>query len=337
MASLEFQQIERPSPEPEAAWRGCAFGLALESSEPFPGLPPADGAASGRATTWREERAELIDKAWRPAVGDVLLDLRHSDGRQFLRIDSHGEIGVRIWAPYYGRHLVSTDGGEIASALPRVEPARWQRLFFAQVLPLAAVLSGLSALRASAVAVGGQVLAFVGPPTSGKTSFAVHLVALGASFVTDDVLAIEKTPDGVVAYPGPARLNIDEPELRRVPLQQRDRLGVVVGRSDKLMLEPTPVSIPLPLACVYVLRPEAEGARIEIVERESPSSRSLLESGFPRYLSSAEHRQRLLDVCAALSESVPLYAVELPDKCRARDVAARVLAHCEALCGAVRL
>jgi len=103
------------------------------------------------------------------------------------------------------------------------------------------------------------------------------------------------------------------------------------------MLEPTPVSIPLPLACVYVLRPEVEGTRIEIVDREAPSSRSLLESGFPRYLTSADHRQRLLDVCAALSESVPLYAVELPDTCRARDVAARVLAHCEALCGAVRL
>ena len=337
MASLELQQQERPSPGHAAAWRGSAFGLTLESTDPFPGLPPVEGAAFGRVTAWHDDRADAIDKAWRPAEGDVLLDLRHSDGRQFLRIDAHEPTGFRVWAPYYGRHLVSSDGGEIASALPRVEPARWQRLFFAQVLPLAAVLSGLSALRASAVAVGGRVLAFVGPPTSGKTSFAAHLVALGASFVTDDVLAIEKGPDGIVAYPGPARLNIDEAELRRVPLQQQDRLGPVVGRSDKLMLEPSPVSIPLPLACVYVLRPEAESARIAIVERESPSSRSLLESGFPRYLASAEHRQRLLDVCGALSESVPLYAVELPDGCRARDVAAHVLAHCEDLVGAVRL
>lgn len=336
MASLELQQ-ERPSPGPDAAWRGTAFGLTLECADPFPGLAPAEGAAFGRVTDWREDRADAIDKAWRPAEGDVLLDLRHSDGRQFLRIDTHEPTGFRIWAPYYGRHLVSTDGSTIASALPRVEPARWQRLFFAQVLPLAAVLSGLSALRASAVAVGGNVLAFVGPPTSGKTSFAAHLVALGASFVTDDVLAIERGPEGIVAYPGPSRLNIDEPELRRVPLQQQDRLGPVVGRSDKLMLEPTPVSIPLPLACVYVLRPEAEGTRIAIVERESPSNRSLLESGFPRYLGSAEHRQRLLDVCGALSESVPLYAVELPGTCRARDVAAHVLAHCEDLVGAVRL
>ena len=140
MASLELQ-TERPSPEPAAAWRGSAFGLTLESAEPFPGLPPVEGAASGRVTAWREERASAVDKAWRPAVGEVLLDLRHSDGRQFLRIDAHEPIGFRIWAPYYGRHLVSTDGSEIASALPRVEPARWQRLFFAQVLPLAAVVA----------------------------------------------------------------------------------------------------------------------------------------------------------------------------------------------------
>ncbi len=337
MATVELRRAEAHRPLPGAPWHGYAFGRVLESGEPFPGIQPVEGAESGQITTWREESADVITKAWRPQHGEVLLDLRHSDGRQFLRIDAREPTGYRIWAPYYGRHLVSADGSEIASALPRVEPARWQRLFFAQVLPLAAVLGGLSAFRASAVAVGGRVLAFVGPPTSGKTSFAAHLVGLGATFVTDDVLVIEKRADGVLAHPGPARLNIDEAELRRVPPQQQARLGPLVGRSDKLMLEPTPVHGPLPVACFYILRPKDDGARIAIVERETPSSRSLLESGFPRYLSSPEHRQRQLDLCAELAKSVPRYAVELPEKCRARDVAARVLAHCEALCGPVRL
>ena len=102
------------------------------------------------------------------------------------------------------------------------------------------------------------------------------------------------------------------------------------------MLEPTPVPSPLPVACFYILRPSEDGAPIAIVERETPSTRSLVESSFPRYLSSPGHQQRKLDLCAELAQTVPRFAVEFPEKCRARDVAARVLAHCQTLCGPVR-
>jgi hypothetical protein len=311
-----------------AAWRGRAFGLALEAEAPFPGLPRCE-VPDARLTTWHEEEPQAIDEAWELEDGTVLVDLRHTDGRLFMRIDSHVSAGYRIWAPYYGRHLVSRDGRSIRSALPNVTPWRWQRLFFAQALPLASALQGLEVFHASAVALRGRVLAFVGASGAGKTSVAAHLVALGASFVTDDVLAIEADAEGVRAHPGPARLSIDDAELRRIPPIQQGRVGARVGRSDKLMLEPTPVDRPLTLAHLYFLRRVDGPDRVHIVEPNQSAARTLLGSGFLNYLRSPDHLRRHLDVCAATSEFVRLHDVEVPTGCRAREVAATVLAHAE--------
>jgi hypothetical protein len=288
-------------------------------------------------TTWREESAEAIDSKWKLGDGDLLLERRHSDGRLFLRVDGHATFGFRVWAPYYGRHLVSTDGSSIASALPSVPPARWQRLFFGHVLPLASALNGLCLFHGSAVALGGQVVAFVGPSGSGRTSLTAQLVALGASFVTDDVLAVETADAGVVVHPGPARLSIEEAELRRVPSTQLPRLGPCVARSDKLVCEPTPVPGPLPLARVYFLHPGADSTRISIAEREESASRPVLGDRYLGYLSSPGLLRRHADLSIAVEDSVRVYDIVLPASCRARDAAARVLAHSEELVGALRL
>jgi len=322
--------LELPAqPAPSLArWSGYGFGLVLETPEPFPGLQPA--AATGeRVTSWREVSAEEVETAWRLDDGETLLERRHPNGRLFLRIDSHERDGFRIWAPYYGRHLIALDGCSIASALPRVPPVRWQRLFFAQVLPLCAALQGLSVFHASAAAVRGKVLAFMGPPGSGKTSLTAHLVALGASFFTDEVLVLESGAADVRAYPGPARLSIDEAELGQIPSTQKLRVGPCVGRSDKLMLEPEPCASPLPLACLYFLRPDSEATRITISEREGSPAKSLLGSTVVNYLRVRGYLDRHLDICSALDGSVRLYDIGIPRGSRARDVAARVLAHCD--------
>jgi hypothetical protein len=311
-------------------WRGRAFGIVLESAEPFPGLPFCSGDACGRIATWRQERARAIDDAWPLEEGQVVVDLRHTDGRVFMRIDRHAADGYRIWAPYYGRHLVSADGRSIRSALPNVSPWRWQRLFFAQTLPLAAALQGLEVFHASAVAVHGRVAAFVGSSRTGKTSVAAHLVALGASFVTDDVLAVERLGSDVVAHPGPARLSIEDLELGRIPDSERRRLGVLIGRSDKLLVEPAPTDAPMPLAAIYFLqRPAADVSHPTIVEADATASPALLQDRFLGYLEMPKLLRDRVDVWTAIAERIRLYNVRIPKSARAREVAATALAHAE--------
>lgn len=310
---------------PGDRWVGHVFGVALESERPFPGVE-ATAPISARVTTWRQARGNEVDGAWKPDAGLALFERRHPDGRLFLLIERKAQTGFRIWAPYYGRHLVSADGCSIVSALPRVPTVRWQRLFFSQVLPLAAALHGLSLVRASAVALGDEVVGFIGPPGSGKTSLIAHLVALGAGFVSDNVLALDLSDSTVIAHPGPGRLSIDEAELRRIPSTQVLRLGPCVGRSDKLVLEPTPVQAALPLAGLYVLQPDSEAKRIAI--EEVGTAEPLL----PRhraidYLGSAEFDDRYAGICARVEAAASGYRIAFPPAARARDIAARVLAH----------
>jgi hypothetical protein len=336
-AVTEISTMEQPLLASGERWRGRALGVILESTEPFAGAPVVYGEQTERVTSWREESAEAVDNKWKVGEGDLLLERRHSDGRLFLRIDGHDEFGFRLWAPYYGRHLVSKNGDTVESALPSVPPARWQRLFFAQVLPLVSALNGLCLYHGSAVALGGQVVAFVGPSGSGRTSLTAQLLALGASFVTDDVLALEKVGEEVLVHPGPARLSIGEAELRRVPSTQLPRIGPCVARSDKLVCEPTPVPAPLPLTRVYRLRPGADTTRITIARPEPAGGRSVLGERYVSYLTADRFVQRHAALAAAADNSVRLYDLVLPTACRARDAAARVLAHCEELVGAVRL
>jgi HPr kinase/phosphorylase len=323
MTTLALPQFDEPTPQ-GASWHGYAFGIGLESELPFPGIQPTAEPAA-RMTSWREIDSEKVEDAWELGDGELLFERRHPDGRLFLRVDGQGPLGYRMWAPYYGRHLVSADGHAIASALPRVPPVRWQRLFFAQVLPLAAALHGLTLFQASAVAVDGRVLVFVGAAGSGKTSLTAHLVALGASFVTDEVLALESGGSTVLAHPGPSRLSLHETELRRIPSTQELRVGPCVGRSDKLMFEPEPVATALPVARLYVLRPEPGAARIWIKPLEEPAGRSLRGSSFVNYLHTSLKRDP--EICAVLDETVTTYDLGFPSGTRARDLAARVLAH----------
>ena len=335
MATVELRPV-RPASLLSPLRRGHALGVIIESAKPFPGLQAVNTPLPTRVITWRETTAEEIDSAWPLAEGRVLHERRHPDGRLFLRVDSRDGFGYRIWAPYYGRHLVSPDGTSVESALPRVPFARWQRLFFGEILPLAAGLQGLHLMRSSAVAVGGHVVAFLGPQDSGKTALTAHLVALGAEFVTDDALALELTPAGVLAHPGPARLSIERAEFERVPSTQRARVGDCVGRSDKLMLEPAPIPAPLTLGRIYLLRPDSAVERVAITHAEPAPLGMLLGAIAIDYLRAPHVLQLQLDVCNAIAETIPIYDVDLPRGCRAREAAARVLVHCAGPNGASR-
>jgi hypothetical protein len=316
-------------------WHGQAFGIALESAKPLRGLPVCSSAipAVRRIATWHEERARVIDDAWPLEDAEVVVDLRHTDGRVFMRIDRHATEGYRIWAPYYGRHIVAADGRAIRSALPNVSPWRWQRLFFAQALPLAAALQGLEVLHASAVAIRGRIIAFVGSSGSGKTSVAAHAIALGASFVTDELLAVESDGTAVLAHPGPARLSIDDCEMRHIPDGQRARVGPTIGRSDKLIVEPTPISVSLPLDAVYFLtRPRPEAPRLSITDADADGIRTVMKRRFQPYVDAAEQLTGQLDAWTAIAEMVRVYDVLIPEGARAREVAATALAHADQRC-----
>lgn len=286
----------------EGRRRAQAFGLEIDLSFDAPGLPAASGPPVGRPT-----RAELvppaeIDRDW-PGESERVLEETFDDSGPARTIDAHPEAGYRLYARHFGLARLSPAGDHIRCAPPEDEPWSWQRFLVGRILPWAAVLRGLEAFHASAVTVGGQALAFVGPTGAGKTSLAIQLAARGAGFLTDDVLTLETGPDGVTAYPGAAIASVRDAERETMAPDLWDRVGEVLGYSEKTYVGLERHESPAALGAVYFLR--GEGEAVEPIERPDP--RMLLASTFVLGVRTPERLRRQLDVCAELFRSVPMF------------------------------
>lgn len=330
MASVEHARIgDLGRGQGRAPHRGHAFGLDVRSTYEIPALSAKRSGVPTRRSFCSEQEARALDRSWPEAESARAVELRFPDGRLFMSITRHPELGYRIWAPRHGRHVVSRDGSVIRSALPNRSTLAWQRLFFAQALPLAAALQGLEVLHASAVGLGGRAVAFTAESGTGKSSLAAHFVATGATFLTDDVLALEQQGEGVVAHPGPTRANVSMQELRSMPPAERQRLGPHVGRSDKAHVEPGVASSALPLAILYRLTRCRAGKGPLLREQHPPEPRLILASSFLAYLRTPERLLNQLAVCERIASSVRLFEVGLPVGMPARASAAIVRAHAE--------
>ena len=329
--------VARPSP-PNAhhpplgdSWSGRAFGLTL-------GGLALEGVVAAPATaqpdTWlvRTPRAE-VDRRWRAARPRVLLDRRLVDGSVGLSVACDDEIGFRVWAPRHGCYLVSPDGRRVLAAPPAGPAWRWERLVLAQVLPLAAALRGFELLHASAVAVAGRAVAFLGGSGAGKTTLAGRIAARGAALVSDDVLALETVGLDVRAHRGSTVARIDPRELRALTPAERRALGPVLVRGEKCHVAPAPSPDRLPLGLTYHLVRQADCAGVQIVPVRPYDPALLLGSAFLTYLTTGERLRRQLDCYAAVARTTPLHQVRAGPGATSGDVAAAVLRHAELALG----
>jgi hypothetical protein len=301
------------------ATRHYAFGLEIDGDLEIPhvaAVPPTRGA---RHLTVEVAESRAIDRGWNARTVESIVDRRFPDGRPFMSIDYDPGRGFRIWAPHYGRYEVSVDGRRLRSAIPR-RGNRWERLFFAQAVPLAAALQRVGLFHASAVTTPGGVAAFVAPSGTGKTSVAAHLIARGATLVTDDVLALEIVDGVVMAHPGTGVLCIDPLEAQRLCRP----IGTVVGQSDKVHLSTRLVDTAAPLHAIFYLERGDDQRELCVRRIEPPDPQFLLASTFISYLRSPQYLLDHLDLCAQVAATVRLYNVSIPTGSAAVDVVAEI-------------
>src|SRR4051794_35749561 len=281
-----------------ALLRTRAFGLEIESSFEAPGLPPATGPARGAAVRMDLVPAEAIDSEWPVSGTSRVLEEHFGDGPPARTIDAHPELGYRLYARHFGLARISRTGDRILCAPPDDEPWSWQRFLVGRILPWAAVLRGHEAFHASGVGFRDRAVAFVGPTGAGKTSIAVQLVARGAGFLTDDVLAVARDGDDVLAHPGAAVASVRPAERDAMPRDRWTGLGSVLGESGKTYVALPRAESPLPLGALYFLaradRPDPEP--LPVLE-----PRLLLASTFVLGVQAPERLRTQLDVCAAIA------------------------------------
>ena len=313
--------------EPQPHWHRCeAFGLTIESDWPLPGSSLVPGGTRSAAPVTRviQLEASIFDDAW-AADAERLLEYHPSDrpdGAETFTADRSDEQ-YRFWAEDFGRYLVSTDGGTVACERGSVGREQNERFVFAHALPVAAILRGYEVLHVSAVSGEAGAAAFAGASGTGKTRLASRLVARGAGFLTDDVLAVEAAGDDVLAHPGPAFMAI-RPDDAVMLAEVGGRLGAAVGSSDK-----THVSLPARgeasrLRAIYHLQ---WGDAFQITPLERGDLNRVLALSFVPYLTTPERLMRHLTIAQLVSAGVTQFRLQTPRTELSDEMLAALEAH----------
>jgi hypothetical protein len=290
-----------------------AFGLALalDCETELPALPELAGAAQG-PTRVRLADGEALP--WPAGEGERIVQ-EDEPGSPLERFaERHPQAGHRLYAAGFGEAVISADG-RLVTGTPREQvPGRFERLLVGRVLPWTALVRGLEVFHAAAVTIDGRALVLIGQTGAGKTSLALRLLLSGAGFLTDDVLAVDRGPDGQpCAYAGARVAGLRAPEQERLAAAERDALGPLRVLDGKAYATLVPAPAPAPLGAVFFLtRPTADARRGPLVERlELPAAELLLSSTFVLSVRTPARLANLLELCADIAASVPQYRVRI--------------------------
>lgn len=305
----------------------AAYGVDVLLPEELARYLPAGVSGVSGARECRVTAGSKLDApaGWQGAAAVRLHEQRHPDGTPLVTIDRDPHWGYRIWAREYGEHFVTMDGRRAWCRGAEGGRDLTELLLFGRTLPLVATLLGLELLHASAVVLGDRAVAFVGESGAGKSSIVAHLVAQGAGFLADDVLAIERGATITRAHPGPRLLKIPRRELRDMSTRERANLGPA-GRveDDKVHVHP-PATGSARLTAVYFVD-RARGRRLS-VEAVADPARALLGASYVFEVATPERLVTQLDVCSAIARSTALHAVTLPEADPAGESARRLAEH----------
>jgi hypothetical protein len=294
------------------------FGLDVEPEVPLSFLAGATAGPTGRRLELAVRAEDTARRDW-PESTELACDERRHDGSEGFRIETHPDAGYLISEPGYGSYLLSPNGRRLR-CFPEGHPGdAWQRLLIAQVLPFAALLHGLEVLHASAVVHHRGVVAFVGPSRAGKTSLALELCRRGADFVADDVLALERTDEGVLlGHPGAPLAGLDHDEARRLERSEdaarqlegsgdvrRSTGSAAAARGSEIVAVNTRERLvrvrgaaePLPLSALFFLD-RRDGGPARPCFEPAADARLLLAATFNFVLATRERLRGLLEVCA---------------------------------------
>ena len=290
--------------------RYCAYGIEILSDTPL-ALPHYSYGTLSQVEFQRASCPALIVAMQAAGIGSgsgswhryASLD----DGSTYVRWESVGEF------------LVSADGGRITYR--RDESASvesFQVYLLGQALSLALVKQGYEPLHATAVIVDDGAVAFLGSNAFGKSTLAACFLEAGCRLLTDDLLILQKTCNGLMAHPGPPRIKLFPKIANRFfrATAARGRMNIDTSKLILPLDERRSCSAPVPLKAIYSLAVPRDVCRSRSVSIETLSPREsfveLLRGTFNRRLVSSQRLESQFRFVSSLADTVPVKKLSYP-------------------------
>jgi hypothetical protein len=185
----------------------------------------------------------------------VWTDFHRTDDGYLLRFPDLADFGV------------SADGTSVAAYPAKgADAVTVEHLYVNQVLPLALSRQGQPTFHASVVTISGGVVAFLGKSGMGKSTLAASFALNGSSFLSDDALLIEETPNACNALPSHASLRLWDDSVQALVSTNAAQAATISYSSKARLLAGealTHSAEPRPLLAAYLLESKDE-SEIEI-------------------------------------------------------------------------
>jgi hypothetical protein len=241
--------------------------------------------------------------------------------------DDHGTPGLRVWKLAGGAYfkLQYSDGTEfiidcmgtrVWSVWPDTLTLQYTVLYLlGPVLGFVLRLHGTTCLHATAIAVGDQAIAFLGPAGAGKSTTAAAFAKLGHPVLSDDIVTLLDYGSAFWVQPGypllrlwPTSVNIlyGGPDVlpKLVPDDSSwdKRYLSLAGNGYKFQHEA------LPLAAIYLLDERSSESAAPFVETITPSAgiMRLIANTSVNYLLDKTMRGREFELLGRVVDTVPI-------------------------------
>jgi hypothetical protein len=245
-----------------------------------------------------------------PPPGDEVASLANETGWWYRA--TRVTDGYRIRFQRTGEFALSSDLSRVeVRAHPGGDAALLPVLASATMSAFLLSLRGATTLHASAVAVDGRALVFVGESGQGKSTLAALMCGAGAGLITDDLLVVSGGPAPTCI--GSAReLRLRERAVELADGQpDEDKRETVDGRLALSFHRAG--EHPFPIGAVVVPSPDREATTVD-AHRLTATEALFAVLAFPRI-----HGWRLNDVLARdfavasdLARQIPVYRVTIP-------------------------
>jgi len=300
------------------------YGLRVRSAVP---LPAPEAAPDRCEPDLRVSLGETRPVPRRPARGQCLAELSLGGRSAAAHVrDDRGNLVLRFYEQAEFRVA-----GDLEDMIVHPDPHAPNGfpavLLAGSVLAFVLCMRGATVLHASAVAHEGRVLAIVGASGQGKSSLAARLCARGTPLVTDDVLRLTPTEEGVVGWRGPSCLRLRQaadPLAAEFSAFERDTTPD--GRIA--VYPPSMAEDTLPLGAALIVRLD-RGIDWPVMRRLQPADGLVQLVRYPRVLGWRDNAVAARDfpVLSEVSRSVPVLEARVPWGARYRpDVADALLA-----------